>query len=244
MSYFDQSLCCHSDIEVALKYDAAMERFQDYCKGISNLLTQSRNRKVQVEAQINLEMNDQKSKGAKNTAKVLLDELFELLVTETVNVEVLEMIDIRCNQNMFSKPDPIMVEQQEMVIADAYKESNFLRAKLLHLYTSSHALGENIVLYIKINQAERNGNNIYHTRMKAQAVKDCNLTDRSLCIEGWKKRIKSDELVILYLTNILKEDYVKESIILRTKWKYNFNRAKAILKADTEGLELLQKGIH
>ena len=161
MSYFDLSLCAHSDIEVALKFDAAMERYQAYCNGISRLLNEIKQRKAEVESQI-MASTIQSNAQSSHHLKILNDELFELKVKETQNVEMIEMIEIRSSQYKTCNQDPIMVEQQEMIIADAYKESNYLRAKLLHSYTSSsHILGANVILYIQINQIERKSHQKY-----------------------------------------------------------------------------------
>ena len=135
-----------------------------------------------------------------------------------------------------SKMSPEMLIRQENDLHKSFADVNYLRAELAEL-----ALNRDIPFfrkgliakYVVTNRRELHARRVYADLVRAAAVEDLQLGASN---QEWVNRVETDIGVVKETRRVRLENKNVPDVVLRKKHDYDYNRAKAILKADLAAL--------
>ena len=136
-----------------------------------------------------------------------------------------------------------MLARQEHDIHEAFGEVNYLRAELAEIVPNKviPAYKKRILAkYIRANRKELAARQHYATIVLAAAMADAAAFRSN---EEWKNRVENDLFVKQESKNIKNDKELNKAMVLRKKHEYDYNRTKAILKADYNALQAAWPGV-
>lgn len=176
-------------------------------------------------------------KEDKKLAKEAAEEIRQNQIEAILQYETVIAINLRASQSEGLSRD--MLARQQDDINKAFSEVNFLRAELVELYNNK-TIGffkkKLLLKYITANRKELSSRARYAELAMSAAMSDAQKNDPEL-LEDWKTRIESDFAVVTE-TRVLRNDKeISKNPVLKKKHEYDYNRAKAIYKADYAAVE-------
>lgn len=136
-----------------------------------------------------------------------------------------------------------MLARQEHDIHEAFAEVDYLRAELAEIVPNKviPAYKKRILAkYITANRKEIAARQHYATIVLSAAMADAAAFRSN---EEWKNRVEND-LLVKQESKIIKSDKnLNKQLVLRKKHEYDYNRTKAILKADYNALQAAWPGV-
>ena len=125
-----------------------------------------------------------------------------------------------------------MKDRQAKDIEEAFFEPNYLRAELADLVPNTSSRLFLLRKYITTNIVELQCRKRYKAIVIASALHDAKMGETN---EQWALRVASD-VQLVSATLALRKQRNKD-LVLRKRYEYDHNRAKAILKADSLALK-------
>lgn len=178
-----------------------------------------------------------KDKEQKKLDKAAAEEARQNQIEAILQYETVLAINLRASQSEGLSRD--MLARQQEDITKAFAEANFLRAELVELYnnkTMGFFKKRLLLKYIAANRKELSSRTHYAELALAAAQCDATRGDPEL-LEEWKTRIESDFAVVLETRALRNNKELSKNPVLKRKHEYDYNRAKAIYKADYAAVE-------
>jgi hypothetical protein len=164
-------------------------------------------------------------------------ELAERRTEEILAFETQEAIDRRALKCFRTGSE--VVSRQESEINAAFFEVNYYRAELAELCTNTTMnLFEKqyLVKYANAVMKELNCRKVYSKIVLTAAQNDINVKTPN-AFEDWLYRIQNDSSVVVDLRAIRDNKEMNKRLHDRKKNEFDYNRAKAILKADKKAFK-------
>lgn len=178
-----------------------------------------------------------KGKDQKKLDKEAAEEARQNQIEAILQYETVIAINMRASQSEGLSRD--MLARQQEGINKAFSEVNFLRAELVELYnnkTMGFFKKKLLIKYITANRKELSSRTHYAELAMTAAMSDAKRGDPELLNE-WKTRIESDFAVVMESRTLRNDKELQKNPVLKKKHEYDYNRAKAIYKADYAAVE-------
>lgn len=136
-----------------------------------------------------------------------------------------------------------MLARQERDIHESFSEVDYLRAELAEIVPNKviPAYKKRILAkYIRANRKEVAARQHYATLVLTAAMGDAAAFKSN---DDWKNRVENDVLVKQESKIIKTDKELNKLLVLRKKHEYDYNRTKAILKADYNALQAAWPGV-